>query len=639
MSMSKKCLFVVIGACLLTMLMGVSGFAQKGLEVAPDVPRNETLILENPTGRVRNPDNFNRWAPGMDGYSNGLQQIALDTLWYIDPDAGIDGVWDNALAAEKPIYNEDFTKMTVKLRQGIYWSDGVEFTADDVVYTVETLKANPSMMNGGSFKVFVDKVYKTDDYTVVFELTKPHSRFHGLFTVRWSATFIMPKHVFEKADDPIAFQFNPPVSLGAYVLKDYDKAGGWFLWQRREDWQKTSVAKFGMPGPKYALYVDPGPSDQRVIAQINHDLDVIHDIAPEGMIALAKRNPTSRGWFKGFPWAHPDPTLPAIILNNERPPLNNKDVRWALTLTIDIVPVAMASYRGAATLSAIHVPPTGMYPQLYFDPLQEWLKNFTLDVDGEKFAPYDPEASIRIADQARASLGDQVPTDPAEIKKALGAGWWQYAPEMAEKLLLQQGLTRDSNGKWLLPDGTPWKIRIIVEGPTRPIMTRGAEMIAEQWRSFGIDAQTEVANDIWTQRMPLGDFDAAMAWCIETWGGHPDLFWFLESWHSEYYKPEGERVVFKNIMRYKNEKIDKIIEELRSLDFDDPRCLELGKEYIKTCVEDMPIIPIMSYNVFTVCDEYYWEGFPTAENPYTNPVPNWANTKYMFPMIKSKAAQ
>jgi ABC-type transport system substrate-binding protein len=71
-------------------------------------------------------------------------------------------------------------------------------------------------------------------------------------------------------------------------------------------------------------------------------------------------------------------------------------------------------------------------------------------------------------------------------------------------------------------------------------------------------------------------------------------------------------------MRYKNEKIDKIIEELRSLDFDDPRCLELGKEYIKTCVEDMPIIPIMSYNVFTVCDEYYWEGFPTAENPYTN---------------------
>jgi peptide/nickel transport system substrate-binding protein len=53
----------------------------------------------------------------------------------------------------------------------------------------------------------------------------------------------------------------------------------------------------------------------------------------------------------------------------------------------------------------------------------------------------------------------------------------------------------------------------------------------------------------------------------------------------------------------------------------------------------MPIIPIMSYNVFTACDEYYWEGFPTAEHPYTDPVPNWGNTKYMFPMIKAKAVK
>ncbi len=79
MSMSKKCLLVVIGACLLTMLMGMSGFAQKGLEVAPDVPRNETLILENPSGRVRNPDNFNRW-----GARNGrlLKRIAADCARY-----------------------------------------------------------------------------------------------------------------------------------------------------------------------------------------------------------------------------------------------------------------------------------------------------------------------------------------------------------------------------------------------------------------------------------------------------------------------------------------------------------------------------------------------------------------------------
>ena len=47
-------------------------------------------------------------------------------------------MWDNSLASEPPIYNDDFTEMTVKLRPGIYWSDGVEFTADDVVFTINT---------------------------------------------------------------------------------------------------------------------------------------------------------------------------------------------------------------------------------------------------------------------------------------------------------------------------------------------------------------------------------------------------------------------------------------------------------------------------------------------------------------------
>jgi len=559
-------------------------------------------------------------------------------LWYIDPDAGIEGPWDNSLAAEKPIYNKDFTKMTVKLRKGIYWSDGVEFTADDVVYTTELLKTYGGQMSyGAQMEGFVDKVYKTDNYTVVFELKKPNSRFHTVFTVRWCAAFIMPKHIFEKVKDHLAFDFNPPVSVGPYVLKDYDKAGNWFLWQRREDWQRTSLARFGMPGPKYALYINPGPSEKRVMAQITHDLDVIHDIAPEGMITLAKKNPYSKGWFKGFPWAHPDPTLPAIIFNHERYPIGIRDVRWALTLTTDIVDVSLASYLGAATISAIDVPPTGNYLKWYFDPIEDWLRNFTLEVDGQKFKPYDPLTTLRIAERVKRDLKEvppeQVPREPAEIKKALGYGWYKYAPDIAEKLLLRNGFKRDRAGKWLLPDGKPWKITIFCEGLARPVMTRAATMIAEQWRKFGIDAKAEPVELLW-QRMSYGDGDAFAAWMVETWGGHPDLFWFLESLHSEFYRPTGEPTVFKNPMRFKSEKLDRIIEQLRTLDFDDPKCLELGQEYVKLFVEEMPILPIMSYNVFTVCDEYYWKGFPTAENPYTNPVPNWANSKYMFPLIK-----
>ena len=118
-------------------------------------------------------------------------------------------------------------------------------------------------------------------------------------------------------------------------------------------------ARFGEPGPKYVAYIDPGPPDKRVIAQINHELDIIHDTSPEGMFTLAKQSKTSHGWFKGFPYAHPDPTLPAVIFNDQNDMFKNRDVRWALALLIDIKAVSMASYRGAATISAIGVPPTG----------------------------------------------------------------------------------------------------------------------------------------------------------------------------------------------------------------------------------------------------------------------------------------
>lgn len=90
-------------------------------------------------------------------------------------------------------------------------------------------------------------------------------------------------------------------------------------------------------------------------------------------------------------------------------------------------------------------------------------------------------------------------------------------------------------------------------------------------------------------------------------------------------------------MRWQHPDLDPIIEAIQRLDFDDPKGIELGIEFIKLAAREMPITPIMSYNVFSVCDETYWTGFPTADDPYTNPVANWANTKYMFVKIKPVA--
>ena len=56
-------------------------------DVISSLPRKETLILENPEGTIKNAGWFNIWAINAGGQSTGLQQLAMDTFWYIDPEA------------------------------------------------------------------------------------------------------------------------------------------------------------------------------------------------------------------------------------------------------------------------------------------------------------------------------------------------------------------------------------------------------------------------------------------------------------------------------------------------------------------------------------------------------------------------
>lgn len=605
-----------------------------------DLPRDQLLILENPEGTIKNAGWFNIWAINAGGQTTGLHQNVMDTFWYIDPDHGIDGVWDNSLATEKPIYNNNFTEMTVKLRSGIFWSDGIEFTADDVVFTIETHMKTNGLRWSAPVQVNVAAIEKKSPTEVLFKLKKPNSRFHALFTVRWNAMWMMPKHVFEKVDDVLKFDFNPPVALGAYTLHNFDRGGKWFIWKKREDWQRTTVARYGEPGPGYLAYIDPGPPEKRVIEQLNHRLDVIHDLSPEGMFTLAKDSPSSVSWFKGFPYAHPDPTLPSVIFNHRLEKFQNKDVRWALALLIDIKAVSMASYRGAATISAIGVPPTGLYPKYYFEPMEQWLTGFELDTGKRKIKPYDPTMGKQIADMLRPSLKEQIPSDPADIATAFGRGWWKPDPEAATELLQRAGFTKQGD-RWFQPNGQPFTVKVMVEGDLRPVMTRAGSIIAQQWRRFGIDANIDVAQGTMLDRRGVGDFDTFIGWSVETWGGHPDLSFFLDSWHSQFVVDVGKVQPPRNWQRWAEPRLDKIIEEIRTIDFDDPRGVELGLEYLKLATAEMPIIPLMAYNVFATMDTTYWTGFPSlATKPYTNPVSNWGNTKYMMVNLKpAKTAQ
>ncbi len=594
-------------------------------------PRSETLIARILTGRVGTPDNFNQWV-GWKWQDRGMQNLADEPLWSVD---FATGEIINGVASGDPTYNEDFTECTVPLREGVAWSDGEPFTAADVVYTVESLMQHEGF-NGHSFFVDnVESVTAVDDYTVQFVLKQPNSRFHTTFLDRWGCTRIFPKHIFEQQEDPVLFEFNPYVGCGPYKLHSYDPQGSWTAWEKREDWDKSPTGiMYGEPQPRYIIYQYFADEGAQILAQLTHELDVA-ELSADGLKALLSQATTSRAYQPTFPFVvNNDPAITGITFNAARPPFDNVDVRWALTLAIDIVEYTSIAVDSSGTLSPVHIPHLGPYPRDFIGPMQDWLNEFTIDVgDGETFAPYDPTAPQRVADLAR-SRGYIFPEDEEFITKSFGMGWYKYAPDIAEKLLIKNGFSRDADGNWLLPDGTPWTISFLAGTVLSNHDARNAIAAVQQWRKFGIDASmfnTESAADL----QAVGDFDVNGAWpAQEPWGAGPDLYRVLDRWNSAYIRPVGERTQGHS-SRWTTPEMDDIIQRLRETDpFATEQVIAIGIEGLQEAIRNMPGLPTYGYIGFVGWDETYWTNWPGSENAYNQPYTHWPNFKYTTPFLR-----
>lgn len=621
--MTKSKLFVLIFlSFVLLLVFTCSIFAANPL-------RHETLIVDILTGKVSSPENFNAWATWVSP-DKGLQQLIADPLWMVDY---VNGEIINVLAKAEPTYSDDFKVMKVNLREGIYWNDGVEFTADDVIYTVETIMKNAGLYNHTQFNQEIERVYKVDKYTILFNLKNPNSRFHFEFLDRWGACRIFPKHIWEKVEDPLSYKFNPPVGTGPYTLEDYDQAGYWFLYKRREDWQRTATGQlYGKPAPKYVKFMYYGDASKKVMAQAKHQLDMA-DITPESLKVALERNEFERGYYEGFPWAELlHPCVTGGTFNTDKFPYDNKDVRWALNLALNAKELAMTAYNGAVAFSPAFIPATKPFYVWYYDEMEPWLKEFTIEVDGEQFKPYNSELPFEMAEAAR-NRGYDVPEEKQEIKEMFGYGWWKHAPEIAEKLLLENGFKRNDSGQWLLPDGTPWEFQILASSnPAHPTF-KWAFSMSEQWRKFGINVEARPSEQYATINA-MGNFEFSAEWPTgDPFGSHPDLYNVFKVFKSEYYKPSGERAVGHE-SRWYNEKLDKILNKMENMDYSDPGIIDLGIEAAKITIKEMPGISLASYPGYMGWDTYYWTNYPGGDNPYAVPHYHWPNFKFVLPFLK-----
>jgi len=553
-----------------------------GVAAPVDMTRAQTLnvAVSRP---FADPTNFNIYAPGFDRSRTGLGAMVHEYLFYLNMETGEYVPW----LAESYAYNDDFTQITVKLRDGVKWSDGEAFNADDIVFTYDMLRENPGMTWANEANKAVANVEKVDDLTVVFNLTEPNPRLHLVREAFpavpvWSGITIQPEHIWNGVADPVTFKNDPPIGTGPYTLENATESA--FTYVRRDDWWGTEV--FGVtPEPLHVNFMHVGPETSVALALSSNDIDTpaIGILSPGAFLSVKDRNSDVQAWIADAPYAWYDPCPRALMFQHERGAMGDVNVRKAISSLVDRDQLVALAYEGATTTADTVWP---AYSGL---------------------APYVDSISEIIAESAVT-----------------------YDAARAEEFFAAAGFAKDGNGFWS-KDGQRLAPVLLVNSDS-PENLKVAQVVADQLSAGGVDVQLQpLSGAVQATALLEGNWDlyGPQAFCPGT------VYENLELFHSKFYVPTGQSAPWyeRNSFRYQNPAYDAIVDEMLAAlgaNADEATLVEIFHRAMEIWYADLPVTPLTQAPALVPFNTTYWEGWPSAENPWMMPVNWWATMNLLL---------
>jgi peptide/nickel transport system substrate-binding protein len=567
--------FPRFSAIVLVAALGVQ-FSGPAIAQSP-VDRRDTLIVEAwPAGTsFRNFSNLNPYAVGNDLRNH--VDFVLEPLFY----------WLNLTGEHLPYlatgykFNDDFTSVTVTLREGATWSDGKPFSADDVVFTFEMLRKNGEgkndLVQAKDVATALKEAVKVDDRTIRFDLKARDPRFVlRLLTVKFTTgIFPLPKHVWESVQDPAAFQ-NLDIAKGFPI-----GTGPWkvaaalperIILDRRDDWWG---AKPGVWGTQQGAFYTDLPEVKRIITIPRGDPQQSAQLLGAQQIdwMVEAPVPIMRKLLDQFkfittltdrkvPYGNVDWWPTALFFNHGSAAVADVNVRKAILHTINAKQIVDVFHEGAAEL--LHQPFAD------FKVLKPYI---------DDLAPLAKERGYHQPDAVKA------------------AGYMEKA-----------GYKKDSAGFWA-KDGKRWTA--ILSGS--PALEAIGPIVSEQLRRGGFEANWGLRPDF-LQFVFSGKADLVL------WGNSGAIFDPEDTmllYHSKFYRPIGE--VTPRFHRWRNDRFDELTNKVGQLPPNDPAIRPLLKEAFTIWMDDVVMVPISQWYHRIPFSTTYWTNWPSEANPYVPP--------------------